>query len=92
MKWIETIENQKYVNHRIDDAEVIMFYEPGWFESTETRTTKKQEKVVVLPKYQGWFMAAAKGSSFIRDLKGLFIDTLALSYEKTVSKMKAKGL
>jgi hypothetical protein len=69
-----------------------MFYKPGWFEETEKRTELKQEDLVVAPFYKTWFMAVSKGSSFIRQLKTLFIDTVMSSYEQTKTSMEEKKI
>ena len=32
LEWLGQIENARFVNNRMERPDVVMFYEPGWFD------------------------------------------------------------
>lgn len=71
-----------------------MFYSPAFLNLEETfqRQTGQQEKVVVIPSYHNWFIAAWPRTAFISEWKRLFEVYLILDHEIVLDSFNRQGL
>ena len=92
LTWLDTLDNQRFINNRISNPEVVLFYEPtplwGWLDETEPVTQPKTENIVVAPRYTSWFVAARPHAVFLRDWRDIYLQMTMKTYASASAYLK----